>query len=180
MIFGLGKNALMAKRDIKSAFRLLPIHPNDFHLLGIKVDDHYYIDVMIPMGLSLSCSLFETFSTFLQWLVSYKTNIYSLDHYLDDFILAGEEGSNTCVTLVTAFSSICKEIGVPIADDKSIGPTVLVFLGLELGSKTMTIRIPLHKIKELRQELLTLLQKKKSFKRVAKSGRIFLSSSQIK
>ena len=162
MIFSLGKNALMAKRDIKSAFRLLPIHPDDFHLLGIKVDDQYYIDVMLPMGLSLSCSLFEKFSTFLQWLVSYKTNLYSLDHYLDDFILVGEEDSGTCITLVTAFSSICKEIGVPIADDKSIGPTtVLVFLGLELDSRTMTIRIPLHKINELRQILLTLLDKRK-------------------
>ena len=69
MVFKLGKGALMAKRDIKSAFRLLPIHPNDFHLLGIKVDGKYYVDTMLPMGLCLSCSLFEKFATFIHWLV---------------------------------------------------------------------------------------------------------------
>jgi hypothetical protein len=33
---GLGKNALLTKNDIQSAFRILPINPNDFELLGIK------------------------------------------------------------------------------------------------------------------------------------------------
>lgn len=156
MIFELGCGALMAKRDVKSAFRLLCIHPDDFHLLGIKVDGKYYVDRMLPMGLSLSCSLFEKFSTFLHWLVSYKTNLNSLDHYLDDFIFAGRRLSNHCELLVDTFSSICSEIGVPIAEEKSVGPTtILVFLGLELDSVTMSIRIPIKKIEELKS-LLTV------------------------
>lgn len=148
MVFDLGCGALMAKRDIKSAFRLLPIHPDDFHLLGIKIDGKYYVDRMLPMGLSLSCSLFEKFSTFLHWLVSYKSNLNSLDHYLDDFIFAGGKLSQDCELLVDTFSGICMEIGVPIAEEKSVGPTaILIFLGLELDSITMTIRIPLKKYK---------------------------------
>jgi hypothetical protein len=61
-----GKNAL-AKMDIKSAFRLLNIHSADFDLMGIKFGGSYYIDKCLPMGCSVSCKLFETFSTFLQW-----------------------------------------------------------------------------------------------------------------
>ena len=39
MVVRVGKlSALMAKVDIESAFRLLPVHPEDFQLLGIKVD----------------------------------------------------------------------------------------------------------------------------------------------
>jgi hypothetical protein len=30
----LDKNALIAKMDIKAAFRLLPVYPGDFNLLG--------------------------------------------------------------------------------------------------------------------------------------------------
>ena len=90
MVFKLGKWALMANRDLKSAFRLLPIHPDDFHLLGIKIDDKYYNDRMLPMGLSISCCLFEKISTFLHWLVCFKAINNTLDHYLDDFIFAGK------------------------------------------------------------------------------------------
>jgi hypothetical protein len=35
------------------------------------------------------------FSTFLHWLVE-KSGSKNLDHYLDDFIFAGEENSNNC------------------------------------------------------------------------------------
>ena len=31
----LGRGAFMAKTDLKSAFRLIPIHPDDWNLLGI-------------------------------------------------------------------------------------------------------------------------------------------------
>jgi hypothetical protein len=40
--------------DIKSAFRLLRVHPDDFELLGIKIDGEYYIDKCLPMGCSIS------------------------------------------------------------------------------------------------------------------------------
>ena len=35
-VMRLGRGALMAKIDIKSAFRLCPVHPADHHLLGMK------------------------------------------------------------------------------------------------------------------------------------------------
>ena len=36
VVAGLGRGALMAKIDIKSAYRLLAIHPQDRHLLGCR------------------------------------------------------------------------------------------------------------------------------------------------
>ena len=50
MIYDLGVGALLAKRDLKSAYRILPIRVEDFPLLGIKVGDKYYIDKFLPMG----------------------------------------------------------------------------------------------------------------------------------
>ena len=32
----------MAKADVKSAFRIIPIHPADYSLLGLKWDNLYY------------------------------------------------------------------------------------------------------------------------------------------
>ena len=39
IVQSLGKNALCAKSDIKSALRLLPIYPSSFDLLGIQLNE---------------------------------------------------------------------------------------------------------------------------------------------
>lgn len=59
MIAKIGQGAFIAKCDIKSAFRLLPICPGDFDLLGFMFDDMYYIDKCLPMGCSVSCKVFQ-------------------------------------------------------------------------------------------------------------------------
>ncbi|KAJ1152220.1 hypothetical protein NDU88_004997 [Pleurodeles waltl] len=38
----LGRGALLAKNDIESAFRLLPVHPADYHLLGFQFRGEYF------------------------------------------------------------------------------------------------------------------------------------------
>ena len=58
------KKAELGVIDIKSAFRLLRVHPDDFELLGIQIDGEYYIDKCLPMGCSISCKIFNQFSTF--------------------------------------------------------------------------------------------------------------------
>lgn len=62
----LGPNALLAKTDVKSAFRLSPIHPNTFNSLGFYFEGQYYFNKCLPVGCSLSCRYFEAFSSFLE------------------------------------------------------------------------------------------------------------------
>ncbi|CAH3137158.1 unnamed protein product, partial [Porites lobata] len=40
----LGTGSYLAKTDIKSAFRIIPVSPLDYPLLGIKWDSQYYFD----------------------------------------------------------------------------------------------------------------------------------------
>ena len=47
----LGNGALMAKLDIKSAYRLVPVHLSDRHLLGVEWNGAIYVDGMLPFGL---------------------------------------------------------------------------------------------------------------------------------
>ena len=70
----IGKGTLIGKKDIKSAFQLLPCHPGDFYLLGFEIGSNYYIDKCLPIGCSISCKTFEQFSTFIHWLVCFKSN----------------------------------------------------------------------------------------------------------
>lgn len=81
MVQNLGANAQLGKMDISNAFRLLPIRPEDFSLLGFKFLDKYYVDKCLPMGCAISCALFEKFSTFLHWSVEQHSNLNSIVHY---------------------------------------------------------------------------------------------------
>ena len=58
-----------------------------------------------------------------------RSGLSTVDHYLDDFLFAGRN-HKSCVDLMNTFKQICQELGVPLAEDKSFGPTYkLVFLG---------------------------------------------------
>ena len=161
-IYELGNRVQLAKMDIKSAFRLLLVNPADFDLMGIKFDGFFYVDKCLPMGCSLSCKLFETFSTFLQWVVESQSGLNSIDHYLDDFIFMGADGSNNCSLLMSTFEKVCKELGVPIAKNKTVGPTtILPFLGYIIDTEQMMILIPPEKIEKLSSLLKPLLFKQK-------------------
>ena len=58
---------------------------------------------------------------------------------------------------MNTFKQICQGFGVPLAEDKSFGPTYkLVFLGLEIDTVSQMVRVP--EVKSA--ELSTLLQEK--------------------
>ena len=76
----------MAKTDVKSAFRIVPIHPADYSLLGMKWENLYYFDRTLPMGLSSSCSIFEAVSSALEWISVHQLRANSVLHILDDFL----------------------------------------------------------------------------------------------
>lgn len=46
----LGKGALVAKMDIQSAYRMVPVHPDDRHLLGMQWEGQSFIDTALPFG----------------------------------------------------------------------------------------------------------------------------------
>jgi hypothetical protein len=95
------------------------------------------------MGCAIYFSLFQKFSTLLHWLVQIKCVIYTLDHYLDYFIFAGEAITNDFEIPMNTFLKISEELGVPIAENKTVHPTtVLTFWGLEIDTVLMVVRIP--------------------------------------
>ena len=158
----LGRDANLGKCDIASAFRLLPVHPDDFELLGFTFRNAYYFDMAMPMGCSISCSTWEKFGTFIEWAVRQVSTQGSLLHYIDDFLFIGASGTTQCSDLMNNFHKVCEKLGVPIAPEKTEGPTTnLVFLGLTIDSSKQTVTIPQSKLQELRLLIVAILKKKK-------------------
>ncbi|XP_071097708.1 uncharacterized protein [Haliotis cracherodii] len=158
MVQQLGKGALLAKFDIQSAFRIIPVHPSDFELLGIRFEGEFYFDKCLPFGCSISCAIFETFSTFLQWCMQSHLPTCPVMHYLDDFLTGGTAGTSHCSDNLNGCVNTLEQLGVPIAHDKTVGPTTkLTFLGLKIDTIAMQIRIPEPKIKEATREIQDIL-----------------------
>ena len=63
LIFQLSPGALMAKTDIKSAFRIIPIHPEYFELISFQLGGLFYCDKVLPMGASVL-----TINRSIQWI----------------------------------------------------------------------------------------------------------------
>ncbi len=161
MVAKTGVGCQMAKTDIKSAFRLLPIYPGDFDLLGFFFDGKYFFDKMLPMGASVSCALFEKFAMFLECTVKRVTGCPDVVHYLDDWLFVGEADSNQCQMMLEKFTDICEQLGVPLAKEKTVAPTQkITFLGLELDSVKQQVRIPGDKLAKLRKQLNYMLKEK--------------------
>ena len=69
-----GTDTLMAKTDIKDAFRMISIHPDEHKCVGFSWHGSYYDDRCLPiaMGASSSCKIFEFLSQSLQWVMYSK------------------------------------------------------------------------------------------------------------
>lgn len=159
----LGPGTLMAKTDIKDAFRLIPIHPNSYDLLGFTIGDKYYFDKCLPMGLSYSCNLFEKFSSALQWILERKFDVQFCVHILDDFLFLGPRRSAACYNSLLSFYTLANEVNFPIKEEKTVYPTTLInFMGFELDSLQMEIRLPPDKLDKLRSELNRFKTKRKA------------------
>jgi hypothetical protein len=99
------------------------------------------------MGASISCSLFEKFSTALHWFTEIKSGNENILHYLDDFLFGAEANTSTCKETLDTFRDICSMWGVPLAEDKAVEPVeVLTFLGIEFDTIRMELRLPKEKL----------------------------------
>ena len=157
----IGQGALMAKCDIKDAFRLLPMHPDDYHLLCFEWQGFHYYDKALPMGARCSCQLFETFSDALQWIVNTNFNARSVK-ILDDFLFIGPPNNNQCKFSLKSFQFVCKDIGVPLKEEKTVSPcTCIIFLGIEIDSILMEARLPQEKLSKICGALESMIGKSK-------------------
>ena len=155
----IGRGCYMAKTDIKSAFRIVPLNEDQYELTGVKFDGKYYIDRNLPQGASSSCKIFETISTAIEWIARNKLNITNIIHILDDFWIA-EKSKLRCQYQLSKFKEFCEEAGIPLAEEKTIGPyQVIEFVGIELDSMKMCARLPDQKIEKCRLKLESVLGK---------------------
>jgi Reverse transcriptase (RNA-dependent DNA polymerase). len=153
----LGRGTRMLKRDLKAAFRHIPVCAEDHHLLVFEWNGNWYVDMFLPFGLRTAPFIFNLFAEALHWIME-DYHGWVLHHYLDDFI--GFFSPDSDLTLAgSQFKNICDQLGFHIADDKNAEGTVVDYLGIIIDSERMEARLPPNKKDRVLLEVTTLLQK---------------------
>ena len=112
-IIRLGKDAMLAKIDVKQAYRIVPVNPSDRNLLGMLWEGRVFVDTRLPFGLRSTPLIFTALADVLQWVIERK-GVRFIFHYIDDFITVGTPGSVECATNMEKISQACQETGVTI------------------------------------------------------------------
>ena len=94
-IVSTGEGAMLAKVDIKSAYRIIPVHPEDRPLLGMRWREALYVDSALPFGLRSAPKLFNSVADVLEWKLKHM-GIQQVFHYLDDFLIVAPPHSPCC------------------------------------------------------------------------------------
>ena len=123
-----GRGALMAKVDLKSVFRMIPVRSQNWCLLGMQWNDCLYINKCLPFGLRSALFLFNQFADALSWIMRANYGVTSHIHYL----LVGPADSDQCHHHML---SLCTCLEIPVTTNKLQGPTTcLTFLGIQIDS----------------------------------------------
>ena len=69
MISMLGRGCFLAKIDLKNAYRIIPVHPDDRPLLGMKWGDKVFLDAALPFGLRSAPIIFSAVAEVLLWIM---------------------------------------------------------------------------------------------------------------
>ena len=180
--------ALLAKVDIESVYRLIPVHPSDRPLQAMEWEGAVYVDPMLPFGLRSAPKIFNAVADGLEWYLRGR-RIRHVAQYLDDFIVIGPPRSSECAEALATLDDVCSQLGIPLAQHKRDGPTTcLTFLGIEVDTEAAELRLPQDKLERLRslledwgdrkacgrRELESLVGVLNHACKVVRSGRTFL------
>ena len=184
----MGRNCLMFKMDIKHAFRVLPIRPSQWVLMGFQWMGLFFIDLRLPFGLRSSPCIFTRFADAICWILKNVYNLPYTIHYADDYFFVALHPNSAVKDFNLALKAF-KDLGLPIASEKTIPPTTcLPFLGMIIDSSDLSMCAPEDKKAELlrllnewngrrkctKTELLSFTGKLSVICRVVEPGRIFL------
>ena len=184
-----GARSLLAKVDVESAYRAVSVHPDDRWLLGMQWDGGVFVDTALPFGLRSAPKIFNALADAATWILK-QEGVDFVIHYCDDFLLIGAPDSQECAQALATVKRVFGRLGLPIAINKLEGPAwCLTFLGIEVDTIAMELRLPSEKLIELkalveswlarhrsrtREELESLIGKLNHACKVVRPGKTFM------
>ena len=151
--------AFLAKGDLKDAYRQVPLAPDQYWLVGFKLQGCYYHDNRLPMGARSSCAIFERVASALAYILRSKYRVRYVIKMLDDFLFLGAT-KEECDYGLVSFEHLCHRLNLPLAEEKTVRATRrLAFLGIDLDAEKQLASIPPEKALKYAREISALAGK---------------------
>ena len=149
--------------DIQSAYRSISIRPADREKQGFSWNmngsEDYYLDCSLSFGLKCAPYIFTQITEFVIRCLG-RRGVYGIFGYLDDYLVMGDS-QEECRSKQTVLIELLRQLGFHIAWKKIMGPSqVTRYLGLELDSINMEIRLPSDKVERTRSLIKEFRNKK--------------------
>ena len=186
------KFGYMAKIDLSSAYRSVPIHPTCFKFTGLSWNfgssssRTFLVDTRLPFGASTEASIFQRIS---DSITRYMSRLgYTVVSYLDDFLII-EATQDKCQIAFELLLNTVQQLGFSVNWQKVEKPSQkMTFLGVDINSVKECLSLPMDKLNKLKTELNCWKLKCKATKkdlqrligklnwaaRVVRGGRTFL------
>ncbi|KAI8496689.1 amiloride-sensitive sodium channel [Branchiostoma belcheri] len=189
----LADGSYMAKIDLKSAYRSVPIHPSNYSATGLKwqfqgdCEYTFLVDKRLPFGARKAPEIFHRISQSVRRIMK-RRGYHTILAYLDDFLIIGATYEE-CRLAFETLLELLQHLGFEINWHKVIFPTRrLTFLGIDIDAAERTLSLPVDKLNKLRtllcdisgrkrvskRDLLSLLGKLNWAAKVVRGGRTFM------
>ena len=143
---------MLVNVDIKEAYQMIPIHPQDQQLQGVQSKGEVFIDGMLPFSLHSGPKVLSAVADALQWILSTKGITHSL-HYLYNYIMVTDSLDKALIQK-NILTSTYESLGVPLEYSKLEGPSsCLIFLGIEVDTESLQLKLPSDKLSRFKCEL---------------------------
>ena len=160
-------NCYLASVDLRDAYYSVPVHPEHRKYLKFIWNQKMWQFKVLPNGLSTAPRLF---TKLLKPVFSQlRREGHTVVGYLDDTIIIGKDEENT-EKATRATTDLLTKLGFIVHPEKSVlNPTrKLQFLGFELDTENMVLRLPHNKMQDILQACTDLLSNNEpSIRRVA-------------
>ena len=181
-----GKGCHIFKRDLRRAYRQIPVDPGDYECLGYKWKGHIFCDKVLAMGLRSACQACQRVTSGVKY--AFQMLGYKLVNYIDDF--AGVARPEVAQEAFECLGQLLYTLGLEESVSKAESPsTCMLFLGIMFDSEACTLSIDDSRLLEItelvtlwlekscatRRELQSLLGKLNYVAACVRPGRVFIS-----
>ena len=115
----------LVKLNLKDAYRVILMHPDNQHLLAVSWNGEVYMDRSLPFSLRSEPKIFTAMADTMTWAL-FSRGIRFVLYYLDDFLLIGPPESREVSQVKEIATTIFGELGAPIVSQKTEGPSLRI------------------------------------------------------
>ena len=161
MVMEVGRGAHIYKRDLRHAYRQLPIDPGDYRYLGYYWEGYFYHDLVLVMGqrnAGMACTRTTDAVVHI-----HKSDGYRATNYLDDLI--GVAPPASAQIEYQELGLLLHDLGLEENMPKACPPaTSQTVLGVVIDTVALTISVTSDRLREIKDMVAVWLRKKTTTK----------------